>query len=368
MKAGTVAMKDTVMSRRRLKKAYLYVRRANKKRVVLLLSATFLAIVLVVLFGFLLIQDLVLSDEVFPGVTVDGMAVGTMNRQQVESVVRSSIVTKVQEPMVLTFEDNVYKLDLAKIGLSVDVDKMVDEAFRKGSSVSIISRMLRRFLNKPITADVPVILKYDQAQVKAFVAEIANDLDYAARNASVDMSKGYPVISSSRNGRSVDQDGLFTQITALLPRGTRQLQIPVTVLTPKVKESDIGTIIVVKQSEHKLYQYNGSKLVDTYSCAVGTPQYPTPNGKFEILEKKKDPWWYPPKSDWAKDKKPIPPGPGNPLGPYWMDLGSGLGIHATPDEASLGYSASHGCIRLSEWSAQQVFNAVQKGTPVYIIP
>ncbi len=368
MKAGTLAVRETVMSRRRLKKTYLYLRRANKKRVVLLLSATFLAAVLLVLWGFLLIQDLALSDEVFPGVTVNGMAVGTMDRQQVESLVKSSIVTAVQEPMVLTHEDSVYKLDLAKIGLSVDVDRMVDEAFRKGSSINIVSRMLRRFLDKPITGDVPVILKYDQAQVRAFVANIAGDLDYAARNASVDMSKGHPVITGSRNGRSVNQEELIGQITALLPQGRRRLQIPVSVLNPAVRESDIGTIIVLKQSEHKLYQYNGGRLVDTYSCAVGTPQYPTPNGKFEILEKKKDPWWYPPKSDWAKDKKPVPPGPGNPLGPYWMDLGNGVGIHATPDEASLGYSASHGCIRLSEWSALQVFNAVEKGTPVYILP
>jgi lipoprotein-anchoring transpeptidase ErfK/SrfK len=213
-----------------------------------------------------------------------------------------------------------------------------------------------------------VILKYDQAQVKAFVTHIANDLDYAARNASVDMSKGSPVVTTSRSGHTVNQEQLTNEITSALPQGKRQLPIPVAVVKPKVLEGDIGTIIVIKQSEHKLYQYNASKLVDTYSCAVGLPQYPTPTGRFEILEKKKDPWWYPPKSDWAKDKKPIPPGPGNPLGPYWMDLGNGVGIHATPDEASLGYSASHGCIRLSEWSAQQVFNAVSKGTPVYILP
>lgn len=367
MRAGAVPIKETVMSRRRLKKAYLYVRRANKKRVVLMLAASFLVIVLVVLGAFLLIQDLALSGQIFPGVTIDGMAVGTMTREQAKGVVQSSIVARIQEPMVLTYDDMTYKLDLQKIGLSVDVDKMVEEAFSKGSSVNIVSRMMRRFLNKPITADVPVILKYDQAQVKEFVAEIANDLDYAARNATVDMSKGYPVVTSSKDGRSVNQDQLVKEITSLLPREKRQLTVPVSVLTPKVKESDIGTILVIKRAEYKLYQYNGSKLVDTYTCAVGSPQYPTPSGKFEILEKKKDPWWYPPKSDWAKDKKPIPPGPGNPLGPYWMDLGNGFGIHATPDEASLGYSASHGCVRLSEWSAQQVFNAVVKGTPVYIL-
>jgi len=368
MRAGTVPVRQTVMSHRRLKKTYLYLRRANKKRVVLLFSACFLAIVLVFLFGYLFIQDIAQSGNIFPGVTINNNAVGGMTRQQATEAVQSTIVTKIEEPLVMTYKDNTYKLNLTKIGLSVDVDGMVNEAFKKGSSLNTMGRMWRRFINRPVRADIPVMLKYDQAQVQAFIKNIANDLDYAARNASIDMSKGAPVVTASRDGRSIPEDQLLKQVTSILPSEKRNLVIPAVTLKPKVVEGDIGTIIVIKQAEHKLYQYNGSKLVDTYACAVGQPKYPTPTGQFEILNKQKDPWWYPPKSDWAKDQKPIPPGPGNPLGPYFMDIGNGVGIHATADEASLGYSLSHGCVRLSEWGAQQIFNAVKVGTPVYIYP
>ena len=368
MRAGTVPVKDMMMSRRRLKKTYLYIRRADKRRVVLLLSACFLAVVLVSLFGYLFIQDVALGGHVFPGVTVDGYAVGGMSREAARTMVSQAMAAKIAGPMVLNYKDNVYKLNLAKIGVTVDVDKMVDEAMKKGSQQNMIARMWRRFMNEPVNANVPVILKYDQAALKGFVGDIADNLDYAARSAAIDMSKGYPVVTSSKYGRMVKQDELTSQIVAGIPKGTRQLAVPVEITKPKVTEEDIGPIVVVKQAEHKLYLYRGGTLDDTYAVAVGQPKYPTPTGQFSILDKKKDPWWYPPKSDWAKDKKPIPPGPGNPLGPYWMDLGNGFGIHSTPDEASLGYSASHGCIRMSEWGAQQLFKAVSKGTPVYIVP
>jgi lipoprotein-anchoring transpeptidase ErfK/SrfK len=368
MRVGTLPVKDTVMSHRRLKKAYLYVRRANGKRVVLLLSACFLTAVLVTLFMVLLVQDVALSGKIFPGVTVAGNAVNGMSRDQAKAAVTNTVVAKISEPLVLTYRDQKYKLDLAKIGLAVDVDKMVDEAFKQGKQQLFLERMWRRFLNKPLNVEIPVILKYDQAQLNDFLGNIADDLDYAARSASVDMSKGYPVVTSSKSGRQVKQDTLTAQVQSVLPTGNRKLEVPVEIVKPKVSEGDIGPIVVIKQSEHKFYLYQGSTLEDTYACAVGQPKYPTPNGRFEILEKKKDPWWYPPKSDWAKDLKPVPPGPGNPLGPYFMDLGNGFGIHSTPDEASLGYSVSHGCVRLSEWSAQQVFKVVEKGTPVYIRP
>ena len=45
----------------------------------------------------------------------------------------------------------------------------------------------------------------------------------------------------------------------------------------------------------------------------------------------------------------------------------GLGIHGTPDPASIGYSASHGCIRMRVPEAEWVFSRVRVGTPVFIV-
>jgi lipoprotein-anchoring transpeptidase ErfK/SrfK len=44
-----------------------------------------------------------------------------------------------------------------------------------------------------------------------------------------------------------------------------------------------------------------------------------------------------------------------------------VGIHGTPDAASLGYSASHGCIRMAIPEAEWLFEQVDVGTPVYIV-
>jgi lipoprotein-anchoring transpeptidase ErfK/SrfK len=44
-----------------------------------------------------------------------------------------------------------------------------------------------------------------------------------------------------------------------------------------------------------------------------------------------------------------------------------VGIHGTPDAASIGYSASHGCIRMRIPDAEWLFRRVEIGTPVFII-
>jgi lipoprotein-anchoring transpeptidase ErfK/SrfK len=86
------------------------------------------------------------------------------------------------------------------------------------------------------------------------------------------------------------------------------------------------------------------------------------------VSKARNPWWIPPKSGWAQNLQPIPPGPGNPLGTRWMGLSSpGVGIHGTPDATSVGYSRSHGCIRMYVPHAEWLFKRVHVGTPVVIV-
>jgi lipoprotein-anchoring transpeptidase ErfK/SrfK len=45
----------------------------------------------------------------------------------------------------------------------------------------------------------------------------------------------------------------------------------------------------------------------------------------------------------------------------------GVGIHGTPVPGSIGYSLSHGCIRMLIPSAEWLFDHVRVGTTVYIV-
>ncbi len=110
------------------------------------------------------------------------------------------------------------------------------------------------------------------------------------------------------------------------------------------------------------------RLVRTFRVATGQAIYPTPLGRFTIVVRWKNPWWYPPNDPWAAGEKPTPPGPGNPLGTRWMGLSSpGVGIHGTPKDGSIGYSLSHGCIRMHIPEAEWLFDHVEVGTPVFIV-
>ena len=54
------------------------------------------------------------------------------------------------------------------------------------------------------------------------------------------------------------------------------------------------------------------------------------------------------------------------LGKYRLDLGEGYLLHGTPDKESIGFAATHGCIRLRDEDIEWLFTYVPVGTKVYI--
>ena len=161
-------------------------------------------------------------------------------------------------------------------------------------------------------------------------------------------------------------------------------------LNPGAPFNKPGQEIVVANVEHKsvsgkisrievdakrqfLKAYGGDdKLVAIYPVTVGSEDRPSPKGEFEVTKITEDPvYQYDPALDLrgvhVKEKLKVPPGPNNPVGAVWIDLSAeGYGIHGTPDPDKVSKTASHGCIRLTNWDALELAKHLSKGTPVII--
>lgn len=179
-----------------------------------------------------------------------------------------------------------------------------------------------------------------------------------------------PFITEGEPGKELDRKGAIAAILRALRENRRTgIDLPYDDVPQKIGRANFGPVIVIRRGSNRLYLYQGMKPWRTFTVATGQAIYPTPLGRFRIVVRWKNPWWYPPNSPWARGLKPIPPGPGNPLGTRWMGISApGVGIHGTPDAASLGYSASHGCIRMYIPYAEWLFDHAEIGTPVYIVP
>jgi lipoprotein-anchoring transpeptidase ErfK/SrfK len=225
------------------------------------------------------------------------------------------------------------------------------------------ARLVRPGANVPLKVAAPL------PSIERYVKRLALRFDRERVDSRLLLRGGKPFVTKERAGRQLQQAAAARAIfTAVKTHARGPISVRLDTLQPEVSRKSIGDVIVIRRGSNRLDLYDGMKLRRTFGVATGQAKYPTPLGRFEIVVKWRNPWWYPPDSDWAKDEKPIPPGPGNPLGTRWMGISSpAVGIHGTPDAASIGYSASHGCIRMLIPEVEWLFEQVETGTPVFIV-
>ena len=284
------------------------------------------------------------------GVSISGVAVGGLSSEPARARVEAAFERSIR----VTFRHHNIWISPERLGAGLSVDAAVTSALAATPDSRIA---------------LPV--RYSGMQVAGVVKRLARRFDRAAVDSTVTgATESGPVYSEAKAGLAVDRRTMASALGQVLRDGTRA---PLTLLThpvaPVRAPDTFGLVIVITRGTNTLRLYRGRALVRSFRVATGQAIYPTPAGVWRIVDKQRNPWWYPPTQDeWARGLKPVPPGPSNPLGTRWMGLNApGVGIHGTDAPASIGYSASHGCVRMQVPEAEWLFERVTVGTPVVIL-
>lgn len=107
-----------------------------------------------------------------------------------------------------------------------------------------------------------------------------------------------------------------------------------------------------------------------FPSTLGSKYDPSASGTLKITGIYPEPeFHYQPKlfADVSDDRPEatLPPGPNAPVGLVWIDLSKPHhGIHGTASPEMIGYTSSHGCVRLTNWDALFLAQHAKAGMPV----
>lgn len=124
------------------------------------------------------------------------------------------------------------------------------------------------------------------------------------------------------------------------------LSIPTIILSNNYKQSKYTVLIDIEYNE--LYLFCDDEYIKTYSISSGKYSTPSPIGTFKIIKK----------SNW-----------GEGFGGSWMGLNvpwGKYGIHGTKEPFNIGYPVSHGCIRLKNDDAKELYDILPYNTKIII--
>jgi len=151
--------------------------------------------------------------------------------------------------------------------------------------------------------------------------------------------------------------------TQVVPRLQRQIV--------NYNSAEASGTIIIDTAHTFLYYVLGNGKAIRYGIGVGREGF-TWSGVKSIARKAEWPDWYPPAE--MLSRQPYLPrmtagGPGNPLGARAMYIaGTQYRIHGTNAPSTIGKHVSSGCIRLTNNDVIDLFNRVQIGAKVIVLP
>ncbi|MFI5042047.1 MAG: L,D-transpeptidase family protein [Acidimicrobiales bacterium] len=312
------------------------------------------------------------ADRILPGVTISGVQVGGMTRDEAIAAVQEEASGRLGAPIQVSLDGRTWTVTPQELGRHTDVTRAVDSAFRFDDSVGLVSRFWHRFRHQPMNTDIA--LRYSGADgVTAFVDKVSKAVTHAPVEAALTTDGTTLIVVKPKAGRTLDEKAAAVQLRSALATQATTVDLSLQRVAPTVTAHTLGVTVVVRVDQNRLDLYKGFRIERTFPVATAKPPWVTPSGDWIVERKAENPTWYnPAPNGWAAaDPLVVPGGPGNPMGSRALYLSAPglIRIHGTSDSErpSIGHYESHGCIRMLNEDVEQLYPLVPVGTHVLIV-
>ncbi len=184
-----------------------------------------------------LVEALVSYDEVHAGVSVYGVDLGGMTKDEAEAALTRLVDSA--GPVTLNSGDKIWSVMPDDVGTAMDVQGAVAEAMAVSREGNFFEDVVTRFELYFDSRDLPLTGTVDQVKLDALLSGIANTLHVTPLNAGLAMQNGAVKVIEGKNGQDVEKAVLGDQMESLfVTLRSSTLDVPLIVKEPAVQEED----------------------------------------------------------------------------------------------------------------------------------
>jgi lipoprotein-anchoring transpeptidase ErfK/SrfK len=305
--------------------------------------------------------------RLLPGTTIAQVDVGGMTYDEAENAVRAVVGPQLSRRITIRWRGESWTVSPRELGASSNLAGVISAAVDATEDASFFDRMRMRLFDDRLGFERGVAITYPRRGARRFIDRIASAVDVEPRDATIDYSTGWVDMVPARDGYRLQKEESFRGLMKSLRSDDGRVPLSVKTLKPERTAEDFDQILLVRIGENMLYLYENGKITNQWPVATGQPEYMTPTGLYSVVEKRYMPTWVNPAPDTWGASMPvsIPPGPSNPLGLRALNWSApAIRFHGTSATYSLGFNASHGCVRMSNEDVIQLYDMIDVGTPI----
>jgi lipoprotein-anchoring transpeptidase ErfK/SrfK len=168
-------------------------------------------------------------------------------------------------------------------------------------------------------------------------------------------------------------EGLLAALNPKVQRAKPGIQLQIASVDRDVQKGRAVRVEAVKRTGMVTVYGAEERILASYPATIGSEENPSPSGKYTVERVVRNPdYTYDPEKNFQQGKNrkklTLPPGPNGPVGSVWVALSKPtFGIHGTAEPSKVSKTNSHGCIRLTNWDAEELADLIKPGVPVHFV-
>ena len=179
---------------------------------------------------------LTVGDRVLANVTVSGQNLGGLTPVEAREQLAAALRPTVDAPLTLTYEGRQWTPKRADLGVIVDFDTTVAEAYAVGRTAGPFAALAQGWQarNGAVT-NVPLTVRVDGSALEAYLDQLQSSLGTPPTNATVTIKGGNVVVTPGIDGVRLDRELVSRRVVEeIAPLHTAALALPVTFAAPAV--------------------------------------------------------------------------------------------------------------------------------------
>lgn len=200
------------------------------------------------------------EDRFVENVFVNGVCLTGYTQAEGYALIEEQAAQRLNSTYTLTFGDGAWSFSPADFGASMDCTSELERAWNLGHVGDRATRQQIVDNLKEVPAEFNSELKYDEAALDGYIADLASQIDTAAVDAEVTLGETKPVITqASQNGLRLDQRQTKENLVALLETGAGDTRLPVDEVEPTITSDDMEMKVVAKFSTDVSFRNRASR-------------------------------------------------------------------------------------------------------------
>ena len=244
--------------------------------------------------------ELAQAGRVYPGVVVNGVAVGGLSREAAATKLADQFRTFQQQELPIKYGNRLVRIPVANLNITYDTAKATDLAYKYGRTGNAGERLHQRLRGLTGHATMVTAYHYDAERLTPYLSDIVDDVVTPVGNAALSFANGQSQVTPAVTGRRVDLGRLVLAVQDHLARAdATAVSAPLYDIAPAV------TTAALEQTSSRADVYLSAPIMLTYADTSETIDLATISSWVDVGRTRGHDFWqtlsiddlYPPVAD-----------------------------------------------------------------------